>query len=147
MNKRLLLAFGLLAATVPLVLTARGSSDHATLLRLDHDLGEALVDGDLRRVRELCLPDYQYTSSRGVVTGLDERLESLRSGKLDYLETEHDDVRVRIHRSTAVVTGRARSHFIFEGVEARGSYRYLTVWFKVGGEWRAAATQSTKIAD
>ncbi len=65
-------------------------------------------------------------------------------GKFDAIDT--DDVQVSVHGDTAVVTGRANvKGKMGAGQDISGQYRYMRVYTKDNGRWRAVASQTTSI--
>ena len=52
-----------------------------------------------------------------------------------------EDMRVRIYRDAAVVTGRAKRGFKYRGQEVNQERRYTHVYVKRQGQWRIVAQQ------
>jgi len=129
------------------IAAGRSAADEGKLLALDEEVGEALVRRDLEALDRLLADDYRFTSPAGVVTTKAERVGAIRSGELVYKSTVHRDVEVRLHGRVAIVLGRADSTVVAAGRETSGAYRYLSVWVRDRGSWRAVATQSTRITE
>ncbi len=52
-----------------------------------------------------------------------------------------EDVRVRIYRNAAVVTGRAKWGFKYKGQEVNQERRYTHLYIKREGQWKIVAQQ------
>ena len=64
-------------------------------------------------------------------------MDGYRAGKLAYRGLDITDVAVRVMGETAVVSARTLGSRIEEGRETPNRVRYLRVWAKRDGAWRA----------
>jgi hypothetical protein len=145
-----ILIFALFAAAIPSLVfsridagTSTGSTssanqqtgaDEQALLRLDRELMEAMVRKDRTLFERTALDRYVFVNPVG---GLQER------GSPDGPDIESaqlENVVVRIHGDTAVLTGRAMVKGKFpNGPDISGPYTYMRVFVKQNGQWRLAA--------
>jgi ketosteroid isomerase-like protein len=114
---------------------------------LEAEFSAAVVHGDRAFYNRVLAADFTHTSHSGVFKTRAEWLAEPRSGpgtaRYDALEV--DDLEVRVYGDTAVVTGRTTP----KGRTARGEpmtgrYRFLRVWARQQGQWRAVAFQGTR---
>lgn len=119
--------------------------DQTTILDADAERYRAMRDGDLERLAALLADDLAYTHSSGVCDDKREYLAAMASGRFRYLQTETEQVQVRIYGAAAVMLGRARFHAIVDGVERRQDNRFLSVWTRADRGWRMAAWSSSPI--
>jgi hypothetical protein len=126
------------------VAPAQGSDPvEQALMRLDRELMDAAMRNDKATMERIELATAIFINPGG---GIEERGQPGTAGpKIESIETQ--DVRVRVHGDTAILTGRANVKGRFaNGADITGSYRYMRVFVKTKGEWRVAATQVTRIA-
>ena len=110
-------------------------------------LREALLGADIQTVKRLWATDYVLTTRLGRVLNRQERLESLETGKLKYLEIELADVETRRRPGVVVVTGRSRGRTVRNNVERSiGWKRYTAVWVKEEDGWRLLARHASEVS-
>ena len=74
-------------------------------------------------------------------------LANHKPGQSPYDAYDVDDMKIRVYGDTAVVTARTTPKGRdSKGKPITGQYRYLRVWAKRDGQWRAVAFQGTRIA-
>jgi len=141
------IAVGLLA--VPAAVTgqtnpSKNKNDgvEQALIKLDRELFDALVRKDAAFEDRIEVSNHVLVNPAGGVAVKD--LNPAPGPTLDSLDTS--DVRVWIHGDTAVLTGRAElKGRTQKGVDINGSYRYMRVFVKQKGQWRAAAISTVRI--
>jgi uncharacterized protein (TIGR02246 family) len=107
---------------------------------------EAMVKGDVQALEPLLAPDLTYTHSTGELQSREVFLESISSGRLDYVSMVPSDVRVRtLGDRAAVITGRVDVKLIAQGKENAVALRFTSVWVKNEAGWRIVAWQSTRL--
>ena len=119
--------------------------DETTLLAADGDRYRAMREGDLERLASLLAEDLAYTHSSGVCDSKREYLTAMAGGRFRYLETQTEQVQVRIYGEAAVMLGRARFHAMGDGTERWLDNRFLSVWTRADRGWRMAAWSSSPI--
>lgn len=108
---------------------------------------EAMVRGDAKALAPLLAPGLTYTHTTGDVEDRERFLNTISSGRLDYLSMVPSDVLVRtLGDSAAVITGRADVKVIAQGKENAVAMRFTSVWFRADGQgWQMVAWQSTRL--
>ena len=123
---------------------------------LEAQLSRAVVAGDRGLFDRVLASDFTHTSHSGqfktraewmAEDKVDSRQGRPPAGKTTYEAFDVDDLAVRIYGETDVVTGRSTPKGrTARGEPIRGQYRFLRVWVKRDGRWRAVAFQGTRIA-
>ena len=113
----------------------------------NHRYELALVAADASVLNALYLPEFTYIGSGGIVRSKDEQIQAISSGSVDVIEGGSDDVQVRIHGDTAIVTGRFKGRARTSGSEFSFRERYSTVWIRQGNDWRLALEHGTVVKD
>jgi ketosteroid isomerase-like protein len=113
---------------------------------LEGRINAAVVSGDLRVFEQLLADDFTHTNQAGIFRTKAQWLANHKPGRSPYVAYDVDELKVRVYGDTAVVTARTTPR----GQDSRGKpitgqYRYLRVWAKREGEWRAVAFQGTRI--
>jgi len=104
--------------------------------RRERELVAAIGAGDLAAYDRLVADDYVALRAAGDQTKA-QVLEGYRAGKLAYRGLDITDVDVRVLGDTAVVSARTLGRRVEEGRESENRVRYLRIWAKRGGSWRA----------
>ena len=114
---------------------------------LESQLNTAVVSGDLRVFERLLAEDFTHTNQTGIFRTRAQWLANHKPGQSPYTAYDVDELTVRVYGETAVVTARTTPKGrTSKGQPITGQYRYLRVWAKRNGQWRAVAFQGTRIA-
>jgi ketosteroid isomerase-like protein len=110
----------------------------------------AMVQGDAKALAPLLAPGLTYVHSTGELESREHFLETIGSGRLDYVSMVPSDVVVRILGDRmGVITGKADVKLMAQGKENALTLRFTSVWFKSGdardGDWQMVAWQSTRL--
>jgi homoserine O-acetyltransferase len=100
------------------------------------ELISAIGSGDLRAYDRLVADDYVALRASGDLTKA-QVMETYRAGRLAYRGLDVADVEVRPLGETAVVFARTLGSRVEEGRETPNRVRYLRVWARRDGAWRA----------
>ena len=100
---------------------------------------QALQIGDTAAIDRLYTNDYVSTSAVGMVRTKAEVLDDFKSGALKVTSLSSDDVKVRVHGDSAIVTGTSTINGTDKGREMKGASRFTQVWVKRNGSWQLAA--------
>lgn len=108
---------------------------------------DGLLDGDTATLAMLMHDDLAYTHSNGLVDTKEQFLARLTSGQLRYVDIFPSEQQVRLHGTTAVVTG----HVVLTTGNAEQPLvtrvRYTAVWSRDDGDrWRHVAWHSSPAA-
>jgi len=104
----------------------------------------AMMDTDVEKLQSLLADDLSYTHTTGWTETKSEYLETIKSGRIDYLSFDPREVDVRIYGRLAVLTGFVDVKLIYKMKEAEFTIRFLEVQREVNGNWVLVAWQSVK---
>jgi ketosteroid isomerase-like protein len=115
--------------------------------QLERDLVAAIGRGDLATYDRIVADDYVAFEASGKTSPKAEILASYRSGARKYTDLTIFDVEGRVFGDTAVVTARTKG-FRREGdKDVPNRVRYIRVYAKRGGQWRAVAQMAAPIPE
>jgi ketosteroid isomerase-like protein len=143
MRALIISALPLVLATTPLAgQQPKQRSTSATtqvLTRLENDWAHALVRRDTATFRRLLAPRFVYTEDAQVMGAEDVIHSVVGPDQVEWAGNE--DMQVREHGNTAVVTG-------ILAVKGKGKsgafsrrYRFTDTWLRMGSRWRVIAAQ------
>jgi hypothetical protein len=125
---------------------ARDSNTVASLTELEQKFASAWVSGDRAFIDALLAPDWTVTDASGRVLSRQQVLEeAFVSGDRQITSMAVDDLRVRLLRNAAVVTGRTRATGTCQGNTASVVLRFTDVFVLVDSRWRVVASQGTLV--
>ncbi len=147
--KRILIAAAL-AALLPLASSAQNqpktSKAEREILALNREWADAMVRGDRAALDRIFSDDLIVTSGDGALR--DKKGEMGDGGpdiKTYFFNTE--DLRVRVYKEAAVVTGHAKWRINYKGRDIDNERRYTSVYVKEKGRWRMVALQVTRLPE
>ncbi len=143
----------LLLAALPLLLLAAprsaaqspGKTGKAEreIMALNREWADAMVRGDRAALDRIFSDDLIVTSGDGT---LRDKKGEMGDGapeiKTYFFNTE--DLRVRVYRGAAVVTGHAKWRINYKGRDIDNERRFTCVYAKERGRWRMVAMQLTR---
>jgi homoserine O-acetyltransferase len=106
------------------------------VVRLEHELVRAIGTGDLAAYDRLVADDYVAVRATGDQTKA-QVMDSYRAGRLSFRGLDITDVQTRVLGETAVVWASTLGTRVEDGRETQNRVRYLRVWAKRDGAWRA----------
>lgn len=111
---------------------AQPSGDEQALIKLDRELSEARRRGDRSLFERTALPGYVFLNPGGFLEEGTQR----PPGPPDKIQSHVlEDVRVRLHGETAVLTGRVTvKGLLGSGRDISGQYRYMRVFVRQSGQ-------------
>jgi len=130
----------LTAAPMPADETARKE-----LLARDATWNELRLKPDVAGLERLLVDDWLLTHSDGKVQGKAEYLAELQTRTRANQAITNEDVAVRIHGATGVVTGTSVQSGVTNGQPFSGRFRFTRVWALQDGVWRMVASHSSRI--
>lgn len=114
---------------------------------LEGQINATVVSGGLHVFERLLADDFTHTNQSGIFRTKAQWLANHKPGQSPYIAYGVDDMNIRVYGDTAVVTARTTPKGRdSKGNSITGQYRYLRVWAKRDGQWRAVAFQGTRIA-
>ena len=136
---------GALAAAAAPAATSKPANDRDALLAIEARWNKAISDRDAATAGEIISEDFRYITPIGTV--LDRAAILKATGDPDYkiAPFKTEEVEVRIHGNTAVVTGRFTQTGSYKGQIQTVRMRYTDVYVKSGETWRAISAHSSLI--
>ncbi len=123
-----------------------GSADDQQLIGVEQQWAQAEKSGDAATVGRIEADNYVFTDPSGKITGKQDDVNGLKSGKMKFQTFELSDLQPHVTGNTAVVTGRATVQGTDNGKDVSGTYAFTDTFVKKDGQWQAVATQSTPIS-
>ncbi len=163
----------LIVIAITLVLVLGGASSlgqnhpmnsESAIKKLERDLEAARLKGDTVTLDRLIAEGYIEIDSRGLVTTKADLLKTARAMKTPPQgvsvgpEKTIDDLAIRFHGDTALVSGRVNIRYQFMEYQTSAPQtptkdpavvdqeRFLRVYVKTGGSWRLVSQQHTFVA-
>lgn len=125
---------------------AVAADDRAQLIRLNAQLQDRTKAYDVAAVSKMITDDYTLIGSSGRVYDRQAFLRDIGDRSAVWQVNEAEDVDVRFYNhDTALVTAVLHSRFRLNGKVYDGRVRYTDVWVRLGGAWKYAAGQATKL--
>lgn len=117
----------------------RESADNKELSRLETVWNEAHMTRDIAALESLWADDLTVAvPSMPVMTKADS-IGFLRSGRMKFQRYETSDLRIRVYRDAAVVTGRLQRMRLIGAREANDDWRFTKVYIRRGRKWQVVA--------
>ncbi len=134
---------GVLVA-VPTYAQKRNATEQE-VLKASQVLDEAsLIKKDRATMERLYADDYMYLHSNGTVNNKTQEIAEYMSPDLKWTTHKSDDLKVRIYRDVAVVTGLSTLTGSAKGYVS-GGRRFTEVWVRRNGRWQSVGGQSTLV--
>jgi ketosteroid isomerase-like protein len=145
--KSLLAAFGACAAILAANPADGRPPDAPEPERLERRLVEAIAKGDLDTYRRIVAEDYVVYDSSGKDITRAEVIASYESGSRHYTKLEIFDVGSRVFGDTAIVSARTKGLRREGDRDVPNRVRYIRVYARRNGEWKAVAQMATPAAE
>ena len=114
------------------------------LVAVDRERAQAMVRVDRTALERLLDPELSYTHSTGAVDSRAKLVDDLVARRIDYLSIDSPSPRVRVHGSTAVVTGPVAMQVKVDDTVHPVRSVYTAVYVAGPEGWRLVAYQSTQ---
>lgn len=117
------------------------------IMALNRAWADAITKGDAATLNRLFADDMIVTAGNGGIRDKAGEIKDSAPGgppDPDFISTRPfttEDVRVKIYKDAAVVTGLARWAFKYKGQEVNQERRYTHLYVKQRGQWRIVAQQ------
>jgi ketosteroid isomerase-like protein len=113
--------------------------------QIEIEWGDAFERRDMDALDRFMADEYILTDPLGNVRTKAESLQALRSNQVLFESTKSDNVTVKIHGDTAVVTGRSTFRGRYKGWSMSGQYQYTDVLVKRSDSWVAVSSHITAL--
>jgi ketosteroid isomerase-like protein len=131
-----------LGGTAPTAAAPPASSE---VEAIERRLVTAIGERDLATYDTLVADDYVVIEAAGGVRSKAEVMASYRSGERAYRDLRIDEVGSRVFGDTAVVHARTFGRRIRDGQEEINRVRYVRVYARRAGRWRAVAQMAAPL--
>jgi ketosteroid isomerase-like protein len=107
---------------------------------------DSIVSRDMDALGRILADDVVITDYNGKVRGKKEELEILKpSPDVKTVSVENEDLKIKVHGKTAVVTALTVMLFNIGGRDTAVSMRYTAVFVKRAGRWQIVALQTARV--
>lgn len=108
-------------------------------------LKTAMVDGDKQALTNVAANELTYGHSSGKIEDKAAFVESIVSGKSDFVSIDLTDQTVKVSGNTAIVRHKLSAETNDNGNPGSVKLGVLLVWQKQQGQWKLLARQAYKI--
>ena len=122
------------------------SADIAELTRLETVWNAAYSRGDADALATLLADDLIVTMTDMVLMTKAQSVALLRSGRFKFPRYETSDLRIRVYRDAAVVTGRLQRTREINGQRTDDNWRFTKVYVRGAEKWQVVAWHASTIA-
>jgi ketosteroid isomerase-like protein len=105
----------------------------------------ATVNENISVLDSLMMDDLTFMHPNAVVDTKPQFLNSISSGAVQFIALTDEDVTVRVHGTTGVVSGVVRVQVIASGTPVDIRVRFTELWVKEGDRWRMLLWQATAV--
>ena len=151
MRQLLILCIAACAATTSLAQAparrARNSADVTQLRRLEKVWNDAQLIGDANALDRLWADDLVITVPNMPLMDKNESLQFVRSGKMKFQTYKTSDLRIRVYRDAAVVTGQLERTRSGNRGEFEDDWRFTKVYVRRAGRWQVAAWHGSHVGN
>ncbi len=123
----------------------RDAETTEVLKRLNRAWMDAYTKRDVAFLDQYMSEDYVGTFPDGTVHDKKSEIEAVRSGAVTITQMTPREMKVRVYRDAAVITGQSTIEATVKGQEMSDEFRFTDVWIKLDEHWRAVASQVTRI--
>ena len=140
MNRLLVLMFCALTVSCQI----KSNHPQEELLKVERDFAKAVLNNDADAIDKFLTDDWAIVDADGAVIDKARFLGAIKSGTLVHEEMELDDMTVRLHGESAVVTTITSTKGKFAGQEFATQERATDFFVKQSGRWQCVSSQLTK---
>jgi ketosteroid isomerase-like protein len=138
----------LLCAAVSLILMAHAASasPEEEVLQTERDLAKVYQRSDAVGIERGVTQDYRLTNSHGKISTRADDISDAKKVDPKYEIFENQDMQVRVHGPTAVVTGITHAKGTSGGEPFDARFQFTDTFIKDNGRWRLFAGHATKMS-
>ena len=122
------------------------SADQKLVSEAVERLNKAMIDADQTILKEITSDSLSYGHSDGRVESKNDFVESLRSGKSDFITISLSEQTISISHDNAIVRHVLNGTTNDNGKPGTVRLKVLQVWQKEKGKWKLLARQAVKFA-
>ena len=140
-----IIAVGLLVLFINSTNSFAQSKAEAAVATAVETLRKGMLDADKAVLDKYTAPELSYGHSSGKVETKQEFVESLSSGKSDFLAIYLSNQTIKVEGNTAIVRHVLSGSTNDNGTPGTVKLSVLTIWQKQGGQWKLLARQAVRM--
>jgi ketosteroid isomerase-like protein len=144
MMKKFGLFFLILMAQIMVKAQSKAEKD---VLAAVEQMRTAMVSGERAALENIAAPDLSYGHSSGKLEDKAAFVESIASGKSDFVSIDLKNQTVKVTGKTALVRHELHAKTNDGGKPGEVHLGILLVWQKQGGDWKLLGRQAYKLAN
>lgn len=121
------------------------SGDEQALVKIQHDWANARLKSDSSFPKRVEADDFTVGWFDGTIVNKEEDVKTYESGDAVFTEFKVDDLKVRFYGEMAIVIGQGSIKAHTKTQDLSGKYVWTDTFVKMGGEWKAVASQVTPV--
>jgi len=124
---------------------ASDSTDVDVIKQLGQDMGNAMVAGDIEKLKQIFADDWASVASSGEIVTKETMLTDFKSfhDKLEWFENGPIDVQV--YGDVAVANGTVKEKRIRDGKDTSGEFVYMDLLKKRAGKWVVVRSAGARV--
>jgi len=123
----------------------RGEDALQEFTKIEEQWSQAEVKRDIGTLDQLLADDCDVLNSRGEQLDKKQLLQHIKDPDRIFTELHSDSIRVRIYGNVAVTTDYTTSRGVVNGKPFGGVSRFVRIFVKEQGRWRAVLAQATPL--
>lgn len=108
-------------------------------------LRTAMISGNKAELEAVASDKLQYGHSSGKIEHKQEFVETIASGRSDFVACDFTDIQITISGKTAIASFKVDAKTNDNNKPGEVHMRLMTTWCKERGEWRLLARQAVKV--
>ncbi|MGD0616674.1 MAG: nuclear transport factor 2 family protein [Bryobacteraceae bacterium] len=141
------LCAGIVLAQAQDKVTTAPKTSAEVLKQMENDWSDAQKNRDADKLGAILADDWTVIHSDGKMSDKAKTLAELKSPNDSLDSIEMGPMKVRFFGSVAVVTGSDTEKSKANGKDTSGKYVWMDVFAKRSGEWKAVASESTRVPE
>jgi ketosteroid isomerase-like protein len=131
--------------TISIIAVQAQSGESAKVAAAVESLRKAMLDGDKKQLEALAAEGLSYGHSSGKVEDRATFVETLASGKSDFITMDLSEQTITVAGNTAIVRHKLQGDTNDNGKAGSVKLGVMTVWQKQKGKWKLLARQAFKL--
>jgi len=124
-----------------------GRADQQSIEAIERQIRTALLSGDVTILDRVLADDFLGISSNGTLSNKQQYVSRIVKHEHAFQRIDVKETKVRVQRTSAVVTSLANVAGDFDGKPMQGVFRYTRVYEKQGnGLWRVINFEATRVS-
>ncbi len=121
------------------------NSDEQALVKIQHDWADARLKRDTSFPSRIEADDFTVAWFDGRIVNKEEDVKTYELDDAVFTEFKIDDLKVRFYGHMAIVVGQGSIKARTNTQDLSGKYVWTDTFVKMGGEWKAVASQVTPV--